>query len=558
MEINHLEYVPIAEYSIVFGKEMADAELINLLSGIECQKIIVILARLESLHIAVCQQIKEAVCLDWQLRVLHSSHIKEKGGNWIQYNQYRTIMCPQSIFEAEKWAIAYCPVEDDITPITIPDLMLVMDVILAVNDRLPKEEVSGHELEYLYLMLYYNTHKIIKNQIARSYYVFSVLAKNDHQNIIEFVKRYVEKKGYSIEDRLAVLFNYLGIVIPDYTIEGLFYKNLGVDIQDFNAKGLASAHEKVCKSVRIGYKQAKKNAHDLIDQIWNFELFYRFPFIQIGKHQIAFSETTIVYQMWEGLYWDVRFAFEDDGEHFMAQFGHPFEHYVQEIIGNAAENSKGNVLFQNEFLYKYKGFNKASTDCYIRIDNTLIAFEVKAKSPHSSTLTGVDREAIEKELDDIMIMPVKQALDRLMEIYSDNNDLTEDVVNFFKDIEQVIIISVSMEKVQPIGELLYKSDQALKELAETNVVAYHNINIEECEVICNLIETCSDELSAILIKWFNDQRLDSRSAVTLANFLISIGKRFVCSDYVSEMFNASMREISIKTFGKDLTVMKTH
>ena len=221
MEINHLRYEPIAEYSVVFGKEMTDDEIIRLLSCIGCQKAISILARFASLHIAVCRGNKEAVYLDWQLRLLHSNHIEEKGGDRLQYNLHKTIMCLQSVFEAEKWVLAYCPVETDLTPITMVDLMLVMDLIISINDRLPKEEVSGHELEYLYLMLYYNTHRIIKNQIARSYYVFSVLAKKD-QDISKFVSRYKEKKGYSIEERLAVLFNCLGIVIPEGGVAKIF------------------------------------------------------------------------------------------------------------------------------------------------------------------------------------------------------------------------------------------------------------------------------------------------------------------------------------------------
>lgn len=43
MEINHLSYEPLAEYSEVFGHEMDTVEFENMLSKIGCQKAIAIL-----------------------------------------------------------------------------------------------------------------------------------------------------------------------------------------------------------------------------------------------------------------------------------------------------------------------------------------------------------------------------------------------------------------------------------------------------------------------------------------------------------------------------------
>ena len=80
-------------------------------------------------------------------------------------------MCSQSIFVLDKWAIKYCPISENAEPITPEDVNLIMDLLLIVNDKLPKSEVEGNETEYLYLMLYHNTHKAIKNEIARSYYM---------------------------------------------------------------------------------------------------------------------------------------------------------------------------------------------------------------------------------------------------------------------------------------------------------------------------------------------------------------------------------------------------
>lgn len=554
MKINHLEYAALPEYSFIFGHELNDEDMIHLLSGISCQKSMVILSRFSSLHIAICQQNHDAICLDCQLRMVHSKHIQKTGGKWFDYNRYKTLMCPQSIFELEKWALLYCPIENNLSPIMLPDLMLVMDALLAVNDRLPKDEVEGHEAEYLYLMLYHNTHKNIKDQIARAFYIFSILAKKTPQ-MEKFLMGYERQRGFTLEDRLTVLFNSLANVIPQFTIEDMFINKPYVDAENFDAKGLAPVYDKIIQTVRTEYDVAQSNARRTINQTWNFEPFYRYPFVKIGDLQFAFSEATIVYQMWEGSYWDVRYTFKDDGEEFMTLFGQPFEQYVQEITEASVDNSKGKAKFLNEFMYKYKGESRASTDCYFRIGNTLIAVEAKAKSPRSCTLTRLNRKAVNEEVKELMFCPTKQVSKRLKEICSDDNDIVGSTAEFFSGVERTIVLAVCMEKVQPIGELLFEFDDLLvPEIDGTTIVAYHCINIEEFESICNLIELCPDELPELFVNWFLDQRKDIRSAVVLANYLSSCGKPNRCSRYISKRFSESMKEISLRTFGEDITL----
>lgn len=555
MEINHLSYEPLAEYSEVFGHEMDTVEFENMLSKIGCQKAIAILSRFSSLHNSVCSHVLEAIQLDLKLRVFHSGHIRELGGNWIIYNQFKTIMCPQSIFLLEKLALIYCPVEEQLSPIIPNDLLLMMDALLAINDMLPKDDVDGHETEYLYLTLYHNTHRIIKNQIARAFYIFSTIAKRD-QETIDFLNRYEEKNGFSVEDRLAVLFSFLAYTIPQFTVEGMFAKLPCIKAEGFDAKQLAPVYKKIMRNMCSNYEKIHNRVSELAAQVWDFEPLYRTPFIKIGDLQFALSETTIIYQMWEGLYWDIRFSIGEAGKTFMTRFGKPFEHYIQEITRAAVKNTeeKSSVLFQNEFSYMYKGESKASSDCYFRIGNVLIAVEAKAKSPHSDTLTGVSREAINTEVNELMVDPVIQVLTRLNEIDSDDNNIPEETLKFFCGVEQTIILSVSMEKVQPIGELLFDFDAQVKQhLSHTNVVCYHNISVEDYEVVCNLIENCPDELPTILTSWYKDQRVDKRSAVVLVNYLSSYGKQYVCSHYISDLFARSLSEISLRTFGKDIT-----
>lgn len=551
MEINHMKYIPLAQHSLVYGSAMDTAGLISLLSGIGCKKAIAILYRFAALHIAVGQGNMDAVHLDWQLRLLHSNHIAKHGGNSILYNRFVAITCPQSVFLLEKWVLAYCAIEGDLSPISVPEWMLMMDALLAINDMLPGEEVTDHETEYLYLTAYHNTHRIIKNQIARAYYVFSSLAKQD-PIVSDLFGRYEKEKGFSIEEKLACLFNALGQAIPRFTVVAFCSIGLGSSIQEFDAKDLSSVYSNIMSSLRLTYEKARADALKTIGQVWNFELFYRFPFVQIDNIQFPFSESTIVYHMWEGLYWDMRFTLKREGEEFMTCFGRPFERYIQEITCAAVDAARGNVSFQNEFSYGCKGSQFASTDCYFRIDDTLFAIEAKAKSPHSRTLTGVDKEAIDTEVVELIIKPTLQVISRLKEIYSGNTDIPSETLSFFEGVNKTVVLIVSMEKVQPVGELLLNLDAVISpELTDTNVTVYHNINIEEYEAVCNLLEKNPVVLYDTMVGWFSDQRQDARSIVVLPNYLHSCNLPFLCSDYISALFSNAMIDISRNTFGRD-------
>lgn len=71
--------------------------------------------------------------------------------------------------------------------------------------------------------------------------------------------------------------------------------------------------------------------------------------------------------------------------------------------------------------------------------------------------------------------------------------------------------------------------------------------------MCSDYEKIQKRVSTILTSWYKDQRVDKRSAVVLVNYLSSYGKQYVCSQYISHLFARSLSEISLRTFGKDIT-----
>jgi len=51
MKINHLKYIPLANFSSVYETKLTDTELQKTLARVDCQQALVILSRLASIHI---------------------------------------------------------------------------------------------------------------------------------------------------------------------------------------------------------------------------------------------------------------------------------------------------------------------------------------------------------------------------------------------------------------------------------------------------------------------------------------------------------------------------
>lgn len=63
MKINHLKYIPLANFSSVYGTKLTDTELQKTLARVDCQQALVILSRLASIHIAICEHNDDAAHL---------------------------------------------------------------------------------------------------------------------------------------------------------------------------------------------------------------------------------------------------------------------------------------------------------------------------------------------------------------------------------------------------------------------------------------------------------------------------------------------------------------
>lgn len=332
-------------------------------------------------------------------------------------------------------------------------------------------------------------------------------------------------------------------------------------------------HEKIINTLAEPPEISKKMAVRTIDRKWDFELFYMSPMIVIDNLALSISPITTLYQAFEGLYWKLFFLTNDD-EHkkaFSRGFGRVFEHYIQQVSCAATGNGYD---YLNEFVYQYKGNERRSSDAYIKQGTKLIIIEAKAKSPQGTTLKGYSRNIIEEELVDLLVAPVHQVDQRLCEILSEDsifdNQRTKD---FFTDITQVSILTVSMEKVQPVNVLSIMADTYMNsdvlapvvklvhgkkviestrcKLSSDLIKNYFNFNLDDFEAICLLIENGIDVFS--LLEELFSLRKGSRYEVPLfRNLVIERGNTYGSSKFVNQILDKTFKQLYQVTFGKSM------
>jgi len=533
MKTKYMEYVSVLQYSKVFGKTIPEEELDNKIKNLDCTKTILIISRLMSLFYKSQIKDKDAQKLYCELCVMYRFRVKGT------YNLLEKPICPQSLLILAKEVILKSEVNDPVSEITVEDFMKIFDILLMINDTLPKGENEDQLEELIYLMVYHNTRSSILARTARSYYIYSKIMKRIPETK-EFLDKFEEQKGYPAEHRIAVLFNCLQIVFPDCRSWKSFLGNM-ILARNYDSKGFPKeVYEKIISDLSIKIEDLKTPISETKDRNWDFEPLYMRPLIEIPEGLVILSPELISYNLWEGLYWDFRFLYAKSEKAFFREFGRAFEKYVQEITSRIEHK---NILFINEFTYHLGKKEFRSSDAYILKDKTLFIIEAKAKSPHSMTFKSIAKDKVDEEISDLIIKPVLQVGERLDEILSGKAEIETDLYNKFSGITSVYVLVVSMEKVQMIGSIVSRAEIQIKEnQINTLIKGFFNINIEEYEVLCHLFSS-GENVTELLQGWFQEIKGNPKMVIPFSNLCAEKGIKYVQLKYVSGLFDEATNEM---------------
>ncbi|MDR3668187.1 MAG: hypothetical protein P4L35_15200 [Ignavibacteriaceae bacterium] len=562
-------------HSELYGNKVMKEDIIREIQSINFQGALISTSKLSALLYAVLQEAPDALNTYDLIKTVYGLRVIENNGNIMLYCSRVLIFSIQTLFTLNKWLLAYGTDDLNITKVLSPidELYNILKLAIMINDYLPIDvDVDGHEVEFMYLMAYHNTIKNIKNQIARSYYLFVTLM-NDTAETKDFSQKFFEINQFRIEEYLAECINNLQFVYGEWKIGTFFTLPVGCGIKEFDAKLLTPVHEKIINTLAEPPEMSKKKAVTTIDRKWDFDLFYMSPMIAINNLALSISPITTLYQAFEGLYWKL-FFLTNDNEHkiaFSRGFGRVFEHYIQQVSYAATGNGYD---FLNEFVYQYKGDERRASDAYIKQGTKLIIIEAKAKSPQGATLKGYSRNIIEEELVDLLVAPVHQVDQRLCEILSEDsifdNQSTKD---FFTHITQVSILTVSMEKVQPVNVLSTMADAYLHsevlapvvklvhgkkvieptrcKLSSDLIKNYFNFNLDDFEAICLLIENGIDVFS-LLEELFSLRKGSQYEVPLFRNLVIKCGNTYGSSKFVNQILDKTFKQLYQVTFGKSM------
>ncbi len=407
----------------------------------------------------------------------------------------------QGVLYTTKWILANGDFNNSniipINEIDALDMHSFLTLQLMIADYLPKELSS--QLCYMHKNLILNQKRNCKNDISRAFYIYSELARKvedyNSNEYLDFNSEFEEKYNYSIETYLSVAFMLLDLHIsddpkyPEFELNN-FIKNLS-DVK---------TAKKIIVEMSSDIKTIINNAKLHYLDSWDFRLFNDNALLNLNDElYLSLSDKFIINRFFEGLYFNIRNIYEDTS--FNTFIGRVFENYISNITEYAVQHSKLMYMHIPEFSLPNSVDNARSSDTYVKFDNKLLVVEAKGYRPFEETLRIDDENRLFEAVDKLLFKPIKQAINMYNRII--NNDINQEI----KNADEVIFLSITFEKVQRLPAIYDYCDNKLFDVFNQKF-NYLNLNIEEYEYLCGLIEKGKD-IFYLLNQYLNDTKMNA-------------------------------------------------
>lgn len=396
----------------------------------------------------------------------------------------------------------------------------LIEVLIALADYLPQDEVADCPIEFIWSTLHLHTMKVPKFELARAYKIYCLNNKFNNKYNNDFIASY----GISIEEYLKIMFRFINGIFDT----NLFSDWISIDCLDNRTKNFLINFAKP-------YETFKQLPIEVVKNSWQYDIFFKNPIVIENNFVHPIAGRIICSNFFEYLFFKIKLT--SNNKEFYQEFGVVFENYVQELTENTCHN---NLQYINEFEYDAK----KSSDCYIWSDKTLFIIEAKSKAPKDETYLMKNKEQIEEAVQKLAIEPICQA-DRFYQ-YIVNDNRSNSFKEMDKSIEEIFVISVSMEKIQPISQLYLdikkKFNKDTKYFIKGNKKEFStklktkkikvgiNLNIYDYEKLCAIIENKGIDIAKdILMQSYNN-------AEPLDNIIINENLSDLKSSFVEKNF----------------------
>lgn len=400
----------------------------------------------------------------------------EKIDNYVLYS-------PQGLLSVWKWLLAYGDKNKLTEDINIDKgIFEVIYLCLIVSDYLYEKDPGNIKYEMVRNKAF-NQNEDLLSSIARSKHIYIDLARNKDLYIpkeyVDFNLQFKNTYGYSLEEHFSII---VGIMTSfhkkDDIIEGNWTSNFN---KYFSTTKLTEIAFDIVDSLTAEFDELTDWAKENLDNPWSFIEFRKKPLFKINKNTVLpISYKLFKEQLFEGVFHKIRACYPEDDLKFNTFFGRPYEKYI-EILMEKVKNFSGQNKYEFIKEFEYDRDKKKSPDVMLKLGNQLLVIEAKSKRLTLNALEGDDHDSIEKAQEDLVLSPIKQAHDRIVEILNSNKK------NVFQDIKNYYIAVVNIKDFPTLPPIEIEIKEKLEQYFDIPIKGFYHMDIKEYEMLCHLI-----------------------------------------------------------------------
>ncbi|SEM52801.1 Nuclease-related domain-containing protein [Mesobacillus persicus] len=484
----------IACYSEIMGNKMPKEDIIKLIKRVPLLSSFILLSQISSdgidetrikgafkeLYEKFAVGILNNKSLPSNLREQVYKNVITKFNHEVENN---VVFSQQSILNLWKWLLAYGDVNNiNLLQEKTASLSAITYLALATNDYLDNENRQTTEELHseVFSNAFFNHQENTYNTLARTILIYTEIAMNKalyHENeFLDINHDFFNAFGYSIKEHIGLIFGLIACFYKPRELGSRWLQNPEVLLANLKfkdqAKDMLSSLTTNFKSISIWSKQK-------LDSKWDFMEFKKTPLIKLEDDQfMPFSLKLLYEHLFMGLYHKIRHIYPEDDSSFLTFYGKPFERYAQNLAQNSVNESKLPYSVITEFRYKK---TKDSPDIMIRLNNKLLVIEVKSYRLTLSSITEAKESSINRDMEKMVISPLKQTHDRIKELIEIDHETV-------KGVEEYYLVVVNQGHFPTIPLFESRITQELESYFDTPINGYYHLDIEEFEMLCSLME----------------------------------------------------------------------
>ncbi|WIT27484.1 hypothetical protein [Bacillus phage SPbetaL6] len=440
-----------------------------------------------------------------QIKLSFLNHIKQNPNQKAALKSFEktlmeyTVFSPQTILQFWKYLISYGDPEynEEIPNITFSSMMVFLSMI--INDTFGSTSKSELTSEVFSNGIFsYNHHFGVA--LARTNYIYTTLASNkenfNEKDYLDINKDFYEKYGYTINEYISVWFGFITAFLDPFQKD-----NWPQKLMYFNKTKLYPIAQEILGEEGQTINEAKVFSTDTLNKPWDFSSFISKPLLLLNNQEfLPLSLYLIKKEFFYRLFYKVREIYPRDDERFLSFFGKPFEIYAQNLLEESLCPNL-NYKFVKSFKYGVNG-NKDSPDIMLRLGNRLIVIEVKSLRLSFRTVFESTNKFVEKDINRLIINPLKQASSRVKEMF----DFGLEYVDGVDELDFIILGNGNIPKIKGHKDSIKREIEPHLSKLPVTVKSYNYLSIEEFEYFCSLTEK-KKPVFKVLERYFNETEL---------------------------------------------------